>query len=104
MEPEDRPGLQALTGALGVLTSAGILIFALFPLALPILVLSGLLLVPLIPFAIVGGVLAGIALAIRAGVRRLRRPRPRAGGRRDERAAERTPARPRMSRPGSVIQ
>lgn len=92
MEFEPRPGLQALSGAMGVLTGFGILLFALFPLALPIVVLTSLLLVPLLPFAIVGGLLAALALGARAVLRRVSRahaPREHPTGERGGERAER---------------
>ena len=76
-----RPTQETLVGVLGVSTGAGVITFALFPLALPILVLTVAALLPLAAIALVVG--AATALIV-APIRLIARLRQR--GRRAQRS------------------
>lgn len=78
-----RPTDGTLVGVLGVSTGAGVLTFALFPLALPIVVLTVVALLPLAAIALVVG--AATALIV-APIRLIARIRQRGRGRRTQRS------------------
>ena len=71
---------QTVFGATAVVAGLGVLILALFPLALPCLILVAVALLPLAPLAVVGGLIAVPVLAARA-LRARRTPPARSTGR-----------------------
>lgn len=67
--------MEVVSGTLAATTAAGVLLFALAPLAIPFLALTGLFLAPLlIPLLLVLPI-AGLMLLIRSIRRRPRKPR-----------------------------
>jgi hypothetical protein len=77
-EPTTQSSTDLINGASVALVGAGVLTFALFPLAVPLLILTGIALVPLlIPVVAIGILAAAIVLPIRvARSLRSRRARP----------------------------
>lgn len=87
-----RPETETVFGATTAVAGFGILLFAVFPIALPTVILTSLLLAPILPLALVAALLAAMVLALRACGRRLWRI---GRARRTEAAAEQDAGRPR---------
>ena len=96
-----RPETETVFGATTAVAGFGILLFAVFPIALPTVILTSLLLAPILPLALVAALLAAMVLALRACGRRLwriGRARRRPSRTRDGRAT----AAPPRSRSGAA--
>ncbi len=100
MTSNAKSSIDVVEGVSGVLVGAGIITFALFPLALPLIALTAVAVIPfLLPVLAVGLVVAIIALPLLV-VRRLRRRRATRAGRRVGSAES---SRPALHEPGPAL-